>query len=143
MVGLSLMGCGSKNEYATAPVSGTVSFAGKPLNTGSLLFVPSGGGPSAQANINTDGTYSMTTYSEGDGAIIAKHDVIITALAAPTGGLLPEDTKRGYDAAAKSLIPEKFGDLAKSGLKVEVKEGDNRVDFELTATEGTVKQTLE
>ncbi len=142
-MGLSLLGCGSKNERATAPVEGTVKFNGKPLSTGSLLFVPSGGGPTAQGNINADGTYSMTTYRQGDGAIIATHDVMIMALVQPAAGALPEDTKKGYDAAAKSIIPEKFGDLTKSGLKVEVKEGTNKVDFELTANEGVVKESVQ
>lgn len=137
---LSLTGCGSKNERSTAPVQGTVTFKGKPLNTGSLLFVPSGGGPTAQANIRPDGTYSMTTYRDGDGAVIGNHDVIIMALEDPAGGKLPEDAKKGYDSAQHSLIPEKFGDLAKSGLKVEVTaDVTHVVDFDLD--KGTLTQS--
>jgi len=139
-MGLSLVGCGSKNERATAPVQGVVTFKGKPLNTGSLLFVPSGGGPTAQGNIRPDGTYTMTTYRDGDGAIVGSHDVIIMALEDPAEGKLPEDARKGYDSAQHSIIPEKFGDLTKSGLKVEVAaDATNVVDFDLD--KGTLTQS--
>ncbi len=137
LISLSV-GCGSDNRLETATVSGKVSYNGDPLAIGSLLFVPVGGGPSAQANIEPDGSYSMGTYELTDGAIPGEHKVMITAITAPGGSGLPEDAV-GNDGAPVSVIPEHFGNLEKSGLVITVKSGKNNVDFVLTSTTGEVK----
>lgn len=51
---------------------------------------------------------------------------MITAFTAPGGSGLPEDVI--------------YGDLEKSGLKVDVKSGDNFIDFVLTSKAGEVKR---
>lgn len=135
---LTAVGCGSDGQLETASVSGKVTYNGDPLQIGSLLFVPVGGGPSAQANIEPDGSYTMGTYDLTDGAIPGEHKVMITAITSPGGSGLPEDQIDG-DGAPVSVIPEMFGDLEKSGLVVNVKSGSNNVDFVLTSTAGEVK----
>lgn len=135
---LAAGGCGGDDRLETAPVTGTVTYNGDPLQIGSLLFVPVGGGPSAQANIEPDGSYTMGTYDLTDGAIPGEHKVMITAITSPGGSGLPEDQIDG-DGAPVSVIPEMFGDLEKSGLVVKVKSGSNNVDFVLTSTAGEVK----
>lgn len=125
------LGCGNGDRLPTAPVSGTVTFESAPLPSGSLLFVPEGGGPSAQGNINSDGTYTLGTYSSSDGAILGRFKVMITAFTQPSGGSgLPEDTLNG-NTASVSLIPEIYGDLEKSGLTANVVKGRNTIDFAL------------
>lgn len=136
---LSLAGCGGDGRLPTATVRGKVTYNGEPLKIGSLLFVPVGGGPTAEANIDKNGNYSLGTYETADGAVLGKHQVMITAFTAAGGSGLPEDAVKG-DAAPVSIIPEKFGDLAKSGLEVEVKSGKNDVDFVLTAQSGEAKR---
>lgn len=132
-------GCGSgENRVPVAKVHGKVTYNGKPLQIGSLLFVPVGGGPSAEANIDRDGNYWMGTYALADGAVLGKHQVMITAFTSSGGAGLPEDTVKA-NAAPVSVIPEKYADLANSGLEIEVKEGNNDVDFVLTSKVGEVK----
>jgi hypothetical protein len=116
-----LCGCGSSNP-PTYPVTGKVTFNGAPLPTGSVLLTPVGGGPSAQAAIQPDGTYAVWTFVEGDGAIPGKHHVLIAAA-----------KDNGPDAATTPLIPDKYSTF-NSGLQVEVKETDNVANFELTGT---------
>jgi len=137
LVLLALPGCAKKNEFETAEVTGAVLYNGEPLKIGSLLFVPVGGGPTAQANITESGTYSMGTYELADGAILGKHKVMITALTSPGGSGLPEDAING-NSAAVSVIPEKFGNLERSGLEVEVAPGGNTITFDLTDKEGKI-----
>jgi hypothetical protein len=132
------VGCNSENRVATGTVSGVVTYNGDPLQIGSLLFVPVGGGPSAEANIGTDGSFEMGTYDDDDGAVLGEHQVMITAFTAPGGSGLPEDVIDG-DGAPVSVIPDFYGDLEKSGLKVDVKSGDNKIDFVLTSKAGEVK----
>lgn len=128
----SLLGCGgNSNRPATSQVKGVVTFDGKPLPTGSLLFVPTGGGPSAQGNIREDGSYELGTFTDDDGAVLGNFKVMITAYTQPSGGPgLPEDAING-NAASIALIPEIYGDLENSGLTATVGETPNTIDFKL------------
>jgi hypothetical protein len=124
-------GCGKKGEHPTAKVQGKVTLNGDPLKFGSLLFVPEGNFPSAEGNIRPDGTYDLGTYDTADGAVIAKHKVMITARIA-AGAALPEEAVKGA-AGTVSAIPERYGDLEKSGLVADVKAGTNTINFELVS----------
>ena len=124
-------GCGKKGEHTTAKVHGKVTLNGDPMKFGSILFVPEGNFPSAEANIRPDGTFDMGTYDTADGAVIAKHKVMITARVA-AGASLPEAAVKGA-AGTVSAIPERYGDLEKSGLVADVKSGDNTINFELVS----------
>ena len=135
---VSSVGCSSENRVATGTVTGVVTYNGDPLQIGSLLFVPVGGGPTAEANIGTDGSFEMGTYDDDDGAVVGEHQVMITAFTAPGGSGLPEDVIDG-DGAPVSILPDFYGDLEKSGLKVDVKSGENNIDFVLTSKSGEVK----
>ncbi|WLD15068.1 hypothetical protein [Planctellipticum variicoloris] len=135
VLALTVSGCGGDGRLPTAPVSGTVTFESAPVPTGSLLFVPEGGGPSAQGNLDADGHYTLGTYTTNDGAILGRFKVMITAFTQPTGGAgLPEDTIKG-DAAPISLISEVYGDLENSGLTATVVKGKNTIDFDLEKKE--------
>lgn len=126
-------GCGQKGEHETAKVQGKVTLDGQPLKFGSLLFTPEGNFPSAEGTIRPDGTYSLGTYGTNDGAVIAKHKVIITARAAGAFAL-PEDSVKGA-AGTVSVVPERYGNAEKSGLVADVESGTNTVNFDLVSTE--------
>jgi hypothetical protein len=128
------IGCSKKGEHTTAKVHGKVTFNGQPMKFGSLLFVPEGNFPSAQGIIQSNGTYSMGTYDTADGAVIGKHKVMITAHSI-NANVLPEDAVKGSDGSVVSVIPERYGDLEKSGLTADVSEDDNTVNFDLVSTE--------
>jgi hypothetical protein len=124
-------GCGD-GKPARSPVSGTVSYNGTTLQIGSLVFVPTGGGPAAQGEIDRNGKYVMGTYANADGVIPGQYKVMITALTSPGGSGLAEDSVNG-NAGPVSVIPELYGDLEKSGLTASVESGkSNTIDFLLT-----------
>ncbi|QDV49668.1 hypothetical protein Enr17x_16890 [Gimesia fumaroli] len=128
---LTMSGCGD-GRPARATVTGNVSYNGKPLSIGSLVFIPIGGGPPAQGKVNRDGVYEMGTFEETDGVIPGDYKVMITALTSSGGSGLPEDTVSANEAPV-SVIPEWYGDLEKSGLQVTVKaDEENKIDFPLT-----------
>lgn len=133
---IGLVGCGgNSNRPRTSQVKGVVTFDGKPLPSGSLLFVPTSGGPTAQGKILEDGSYELGTFLEDDGAVLGTFKVMITAYTQPKGGAgLPEDAING-NAASIALIPEIYGDLENSGLTATVAESPNTINFDL------VKQT--
>ncbi|MCG6155034.1 hypothetical protein [Rubinisphaera margarita] len=121
-----LVGCESSSDLAqTARVQGTVSYQGKPVTTGTVMFIPVGGGPPATGQIQPDGSYVMKTYFSADGAVLGEHKVTITALDMGTG--LPEDEA----TEPKALIPEKYSRDATSGLTATVGDDENEIDFPL------------
>ncbi len=135
-----LEGCarGTPGQLPTAPVTGQVTYQGQPLTQGEVMFIPVETGPGVRAaygKLDAQGQYRLTTYREGDGAILGQHRVAIVAREevspdmgkqiSPEGILLP-------GRQPKSLIPERYADPATSGLSAQVKEGTNRFDFALT-----------
>ena len=81
---ISVWGCGDGHP-ARSKVTGSVSYNGEPLHIGSLVFIPVGGGPPAQGNIDRDGNYFMGTFDESDGVIPGKYKVMITAMTSEGG----------------------------------------------------------
>jgi hypothetical protein len=72
-------GC-SGNLVPTYPAGGQVVFSdGKPLPGGNIEFAPQEGTvrTSARAMIQEDGTFRLTTFEDGDGAIEGQHRVLI------------------------------------------------------------------
>lgn len=71
-----VMGCGSR--YTTAEISGKVEYDGRPMvGGGQIMFVPLGqdDGKASVGEIRPDGTFSLTTYRKGDGAVLGEHRV--------------------------------------------------------------------
>lgn len=118
-----LVGC-SDGRPKTAPVKGTVTYAGKPVDKGSISFIPDGL-PVATGELGPGGAYTLTTFKKGDGAVLGRHKVVITAF---------QESADPVEASAKlppPLIPLKYMNLMTSGLTAEVKDGDNTIDFAL------------
>lgn len=124
-----LTGCfGGSDQLETAEVHGKVTYKGEPLTMGSVTFIPEGPGKAAAGEIQEDGTYTLTTYSRGDGATIGKHGVMVIS-ERDTSELPAESAEANVDL---SLIPEKYSMSPKtSGLTAEVKAGDNEINFDL------------
>ena len=122
-------GCSANSdELPTGEVYGKVTYQGKALPAGSVTFIPDGTGKAAAGEVQADGTYVLTTYSQGDGATIGGHKVMIIS-ERDTSELPAESAAANQDL---SLIPEKYGMSPKtSGLTADVKEGDNEINFNL------------
>ena len=119
------LGCSSGGEFPTAPVKGKVTYKGKEVPNGTVMFVPDKG-PAATGEIGKDGTYTLATYGKDDGAVMGRHKVTITALEA-MGDQLPE----ARSPTPGSILPDKYLNQDTSGLTFEVKSGDNVANFEI------------
>lgn len=122
---LALAGC-SDDLPDRGEVSGTISFQGKPLPGGTITFHPQGEGNPAYGELQSDGTYELTTYEKGDGAVLGEHIVtieIFAGQAAPSA--LPGSETRS------SSIPKKYTSVEDSPLKFTVESGSNTANFEL------------
>jgi hypothetical protein len=120
-------GCGNSNSKL-APVQGIVRLDGKPLASGKVLFQPAAG-RGATGAIRSDGTFTLGTYSESDGAIIGQHQVAVVAMQSGSAGR-PDPTAQR--TSLKPLVPEKYLAVGTSGLTFEVKAGANNAEIDLT-----------
>ena len=130
---VSLLGCGGGHQLETAEVTGIVSVNGKPVSQGFVVFIPLQG-RRASGPIDSDGRFSLSTYSNGDGAIVGSHKVGIVSTAD-----MQQFYKAKYDDTAdhkmpKAIIPERYADPFSSKLSFEVESGvDNAANFDLPA----------
>lgn len=117
-------GCGDKKR---ASVSGTVQLDGKPIEEGSIQFVPSdpNAGPTSGASIR-DGKYEI---SADKGATIGSNKVVIHANR-KTGKQVPNAAEPGkMRDAVEEAIPAEYN--SKSTLTADIKPGHNSHDFTL------------
>lgn len=126
LLGLLLIapGCGNDGP-AVAPVRGVVELDGKPLtgfDRGGVTFTPVAG-PLAKGLIDpADGSFELTTYNDGDGAIVGPAMVSLRAAADNPGGIRTEK-----HTGSRSVLPKDFADRDLSGLTYEVVGGKTNV----------------
>jgi hypothetical protein len=114
-------GCGGR----TASVQGRVKFKDgsdvASLANYEIAFEHEESKTSATGQIGPDGTFTVSTFGSGDGALPGKHKVIITPPTSPDPDKPPQ----------KSKLPAKYENFDSSDLFVEIKPGRNPVELEL------------
>lgn len=126
LIGLS--GCGRRP--ALAPVSGRVTLDGKPLEFGSVMIQPAAG-PAARGTIQADGSFTVGTFTPGDGAIVGPATVRVACYEQQRPGGPPP---QGELALGKSLIPEKYTQFETSGITATVAAGMAPLEIGLSST---------
>lgn len=127
---LVLSGCGSSDGLPEpagpkASVKGKLTYAGKPVTTGTLLL-DSGKGFAVAAPVNPDGTFELkgtkgTEFPAGTYTVgISPPNPTTTPVA---GGMAPRPIIEG--------IPVKFYTASTSGVKVEVAAGKQDLNIDL------------
>jgi hypothetical protein len=139
---LTAVGCGGGDRVAVYPVRGQVLFDGKPMaGGGSISFVPMAAqkGKTAGGTIEKDGTYKMSTYGDGDGAMAGQFRVVINQSvwdepandgnSDETPGAAPKPVET---VPPEGRIPAIYSDLQNSPLTIEVLPGDvNEAEIKL------------
>lgn len=124
------IGC-SRSGPVVARVEGIVTLDGKPLSAGRVTFWPEAG-RSSSGWIEADGSYTLGTFREFDGAVLGHHKVAVTAASkTPTG---PPDFDRDGppDGWPRSPIPARYSNPDSSGVACDVRPGTNEFHIELT-----------
>jgi len=128
------VGCGGSSGPERASVSGQVTFDGKPIEKGSIAFIPDGTtvGPTAGAIIE-NGRYKTQS---GGGPVLGSHRVEIVAHrpgkqveVAGIGGAGAGPSAAGAVQQTEMYIPDQYN--TKSTLTVTIKSGGNAQDFKL------------
>lgn len=115
-----LGGCGSGEPvYEYGKVKGTVTYQGKPLDHGRVVFQHHLG-PAVDARINPDGTYELN-------AVLGETRVAVDCRKPDRqlGGVRKELIP------GESLIPEELSSTERSGLKYTIQPGEGTFDINL------------
>jgi hypothetical protein len=129
-------GCGPSGP-PRVEISGKVTWDGKPLETGTISFIPEEGlvGPMAGAQI-VRGEYQIRA---DQGPTVGDHRVEIQAWktsgqkeVAGVGGATTGPSAGGVVETIKMYIPEQYN--TKSTLRATIEPDANRLDFDLKAT---------
>lgn len=122
----ALAGCNS-GQLPTHPVEGRVVFEdGSHPKFGSIEFYSVDHQINAQGKIDRDGTFTVGTYEDQDGAVAGKHQVIIQQI---TGNYLTEKMSDQIHHDHGELLDPAFFDYRTSGLECTIDPGQNKVEF--------------
>jgi hypothetical protein len=139
-----LSGCGGPK---VAPVRGKVTYDGKPVTGGKIMFYPESG-RMAIGEIGADGTYTLTTFHSGDGALVGPHRVAIESTSVGPGTMQsPKSIEEEIELSKKGapggkilvagkvewLVPQKYSLPETSGLTAKVGSGPNEINFDIPA----------
>ncbi|PQO45840.1 hypothetical protein C5Y93_11320 [Blastopirellula marina] len=113
-------GCGANSGLAN--VSGTVTADGKPVTGGTITYIPSAEGKPGSGEVQADGTFTITTYKDGDGAVVGEGTISYTAPSVE----IPEDLQPG-----QPLPSSPYSGLKPSDPKVSIQSGKNTLTVEL------------
>jgi hypothetical protein len=147
VIAFSLAGCGSSaGRPKLGKVSGKVTYKGQPVTAGTVTFTPITGkggesGDIASGQIESDGSYTLTTFDTGDGAVLGQHAATVVmregsadmkSLNLPPGSdpSKPGTIQPRY-VLPKLATPKRFSDPSTTPLKYTVREGTNTFDLEL------------
>jgi hypothetical protein len=111
----------------TVPIRGKVSYKGKPLSKGTIVF-RSDRGQTAVGEIQPDGTFRLGTFANNDGATLGHHRISI--IAKDFNPSLMPGTSPGYSPPAE-LLPGKYNQPDTSGLEAEVSKEKTELEFDL------------
>ena len=131
-----LQGCGPTGPDLgpMGLVSGKVTRENSPITNATITFTNPKSGQVASANLQEDGTYTMSLAGRNDGMPVGKYLVYLL----PDLAKLKEgetDYSRDRSPYNPDIAPEiamKYRDETASGLVADVVEGENVFDYELT-----------
>jgi hypothetical protein len=122
-----LAGCG-ESRRETFPVSGAVRFPdGSTLPGGMVEFQsldPAAEQLNARGEIQSDGSYRLTTYEEGDGAIAGEHLVVVLPPADPV-------VSNMSGPPPQHVLDLRYQSYDSSGLKFTVRPGANEYPIQV------------
>ncbi len=130
---------GCSNQPQVAPVRGFVTMNGKPLAGGRIMFAPIASGEdknvghSAMGQIQQDGSFVLTTYEDGDGALVGSHYPVVM-----------ENRQEDEPNSPRRTVPgPKIGVVTMNHITFEVVAGeDNMFTIEMDSRAGYMRDAV-
>jgi hypothetical protein len=128
LLGIVVAGCSGPKGPELTRITGVVTFEGKPVGPGTVAFLPSDPtGSPASGTIEKNGTFKMSMFNPGDGALPGSYKVAVTVIKEPVHG-----DEKGNLFPATFLSPERYMNPETSGFTITVeKRKPQDVKFEL------------
>jgi hypothetical protein len=130
---LAVAGCGGDDgRLDVYPVTGTITYQGKPIEGAKVYFFGQGdklraaGVPVPEGQTDANGKFELKTYEPGDGAPAGTYGVAISWMEVVS----PSDDPEAQ--VERDRFGGRYSEVDKSGLTATVKEEDNELPaFEL------------
>lgn len=147
---LVLGACHRQPVLKTQPVEGTVTLDGKPVEGATVTFVPvvEGQGASATGITDASGKFTLTVVdtsrgrgAPGGGTVPGDYFVGVMKTTFPQAASEEEEEEGGKTKGTEApsepklthVVPQKYNDPKRSGLRATVKEGKNVIPIELSS----------
>ena len=124
LLGVLAGGCGK--EMKVAPVSGTVTLDGAPLEKASVLFLPKEGGRPSFGVTDEEGRYTLDYSMHETGAEVGQCQVKISTR------VQAEDSEDDGKLAPERVPKRYLGDEPEEPIVVTIEPKDNTIDIALT-----------
>ncbi len=122
----TLAGCDS-GQLPTYPVEGTIRFKdGSFPKFGDIEFYNDAQQINARGKINRDGSFTVGTYEQGDGAVQGKHKIIVLQISGThLTAKYSDDIKHDHGA----LVNKAYFDYRTSDLEWDIQPETNQVEL--------------
>lgn len=127
LAGLMSVAVGCDATPTGGTVAGKVSFEGKPIKQGTVLFMPRGG-MTVTGALQPDGTFKLVTPKKDEHIPLMEYKVVIITDESNMAQMSEDPMAL---KGVKPAIPLEFSSDATTPLKYEVKEGANTFDIVL------------
>lgn len=108
------VGC-SDGRLKTYPAKGKIVFkSGSPVHVGMIELKSREHGVQARGPIEKDGSFTLTTYESGDGAVAGNHDCVVVQF------VMTEEIP-DFKPSALGVVHPRYASYSTSGLSVEIK----------------------
>lgn len=126
-----LLSIGCNRNPPTYPVKGRVHFpSGSPVRMGTIEAKSRDLAINARGVINSDGTFELSTFTPGDGAVAGWHDCVVVQLVMHAEELNAKISTFG-------VVDPKHNSYGSSGLSFEVSDTQpNSIDLEVSPFRG-------
>ncbi|MFK7769725.1 MAG: hypothetical protein AB8B55_21130 [Mariniblastus sp.] len=122
----SAVGCNS-DQLATHPVDGVLKYEdGTYPMFGNIEFYNESHKINARGTINRDGTFTVGTYEDSDGAVEGRHQIVIQQI---TGDSLTEKLSNQIKHDHGALLDSAYFDYRTSDLECVISPGRNQVEL--------------
>ena len=122
LLAVGCLGCGGASDRPQlAKVKGTVTYKGKSIVEGDIVFYPENG-RSASGQISDGEIVNVETFEKNDGIPLGKMKVTVAAFDGP---------KDDMYKPPKMTTPEKYNSAKTTDLTADIGPGENTVTFEL------------
>lgn len=121
-----IAGC-SSDQLPTYPVEGTIRFKdGSFPKFGDIEFYSAAHQINARGKINRDGSFTVGTYEQDDGAVEGKHQITVLQI---SGNHLTADYNDEIKHDHGALVHTAYFDYRTSDLECNIKQETNRVEL--------------